>query len=182
MTDPRTGGDPIPDPLATGQTTDPAGEVTPSKSRRKPRRDPVAVLNLAMVVYIFVTLLFALPLVIAPVTFFGGVGLDMDVAGRSETVAELLGGLRWVGAVLLAWAISGILVLARPSGKAIFVTAGALQMTFAALAFLYSWSISEYAWDSWYHSLATAILIAATLVMWWARFVGRKAFRGVEPE
>lgn len=178
MTDPRTGGDPNPDPQPTGQT----GEVAPAKPRRKPRRDPVAVLNLAMVVYIFVTMLFALPLVIAPVAFFDGIGLDMEVAGRSETVAELLGGLRWVGAVLLAWAISGILVLARPSGKAIFVTAGSLQMTFAALAFLYSWSISEYAWDSWYHSVATAILIAATLVMWWARLVGRKAFRGVEPE
>ena len=178
MTDPRADGDPLP----MDQPGDGTGEVPPSKSQRKPRRDPVATLNLAMVVYIFVTMLFALPLVIAPTGFLSGIGLDMDVIGRDETVAELLGGLRWVGAVLLAWAISGILVLARPSGKAIFVTAGSLQMTFAALAFLYSWSISEYTWDSWYHAVATAILIAATLVMWWARLAGRKAFRSAEPE
>lgn len=151
----------------------PSQEPAPGAPGLPPRRavrDPAATLNLAMVVYIFVNLLFALPLVIFPATFFDAIGL------RSST-AELLGGLRWVGAVLLAWAISGILVLARPGGRAIFVTTGALQLTFAALAFLYSWSLGEYGWSTWYQAAATVVLVAGSLVMWWARLAGRKLLR-----
>ena len=148
---------------------EPAPERGRGRVARK-RRDPLATLNIAMVVYIFVTMLFALPIVIFPVAFFDGIGLE-------RLVAEQLGGLRWVGAVLLTWAISGILVLARPGGRAIFVTTGALQMTFAALAFLYSWSIGEAMWSAWYHSIATAILIGASVVMWWARLASRKVLR-----
>ena len=147
----------------------PEGEAEPV-SPPKPPRDPAATLNLAMLVYIFVTMIFALPLVIFPETFFDVVGLD-------DRVAADLGGLRWVGAVLLAWAVSGILVLARPGGRAIFVTTGSLQMTFGALAFIYSWSVGEYGWATWYQLLATATLVAASLVLWWARFSGRKLLR-----
>lgn len=136
---------------------------------RRPR-DPASTLNLALLVYILVMLVFALPLVIFPVTFFDAIGLD-------ERTAQDLGGLRWVGAVLLAWAISGILVLARPGGRAIFVTTGALQFTLGALGFLYSWSLSEYAWDLWYHLLATALLVAGSIVLWWARLSARKVLR-----
>lgn len=136
----------------------------------KKKRDPAALLNLAMVVYIFINLLFALPLVIFPASFF-------DVIGLSESTADDLGGLRWVGAVLLAWAISGILVLARPGGRAIFVTTGALQLSLAALSFLYSWSIKEFEWDSWYHLASIAVLVLGALVMWWARFIGRRVFK-----
>lgn len=145
-----------------------------SESRGRPARqprDPAAVLNIAMVVYIFVTLLFALPLVIMPVTYF-------DVIGLEGSVADQLGGLRWVGAVLLAWAVSGIIVLARPGGRAIFLTTGALQFTAGALAFLYSWSIDEYAWSVYYQAFATIVLIAGSIVLWWARFAGRRVLRG----
>ncbi len=144
----------------------PVGDARP----RRAQRDPAATLNIAMVVYIFINLLFALPLVIFPATFFDVIGLDSQAS-------ELLGGLRWVGAVLLAWAISGILVLARPGGRAIFVTTGALQLTMAALAFLYSWSIDEYNWSTWYQAVATAVLIAGSVVLWWARLAGRKVLR-----
>ena len=144
-------------------------ELRPSKPARQPR-DPAATLNLSMLTYVFVTLVFALPLVIFPVAFFDAIGIP-------ERTAEDLGGLRWVGAVLLAWAISGILVLARPGGRAIFVTTGALQFTFGALAFLYSWSIGEYAWDVWYQAFATGLLIAGSIVLWWARFSARKVLR-----
>ena len=152
---------------------DPAVDIDAGEVQAKARRDPAAVLNLAMVVYIFVNLLFALPLVIFPEAFF-------DVIGLPERVAEDLGGLRWVGAVLLAWAVSGILVLARPGGRAIFVTTGALQLTAAALAFLYSWSVDEFEWDSWYHLLSIVILVLGSVVLWWARFVGRRVFKGPE--
>ncbi len=137
---------------------------------RKPPRDPAATLTTAMVVYIFINLAFALPLVVFPATYFDIIGLD-------DSVADELGALRWVGAVLLAWAISGIQVMARPVGKAVFVTTGALQLTLAAVAFLYSWSIREYGWDLWYQILGSAVLTGGAVYMWWARMSGRKLLR-----
>lgn len=140
------------------------------------RRDPYVTLNRAMVVYIFIDLLFALPLLIFPVAFFDAIGMD-------PVVADQMGGFRWVGAALLAWGVSGILVLARPGGRAIFVTTGALQLTFSALAFLYSWSLDEYGWSVVYHLAAAAVLVLGSVYMWWARFVGRAVFKGrpIEP-
>ena len=82
-----------------------------------------------------------------------------------------------MGAVILAWAVSGILVLARPGGRAIFVTTGALQLTFGAASLLYSWSVSEYEWSTWYHALATLILAGGALYMWWARLRGREVLK-----
>lgn len=134
------------------------------------KRDPATVLTSAMVVYVFINLLFAIPLLVAPSSFFDAVGLSSAVAGQ-------LDGLRWVGAVLLAWAVSGILVLARPHGRAIFVTTGALQLTFAAAAFIYSWSVSEYEWGTWYHFIATLILAAGAGYMSWARLRGRAVLK-----
>lgn len=153
---------------ALSPTPEERPEPAPIEARRP--RDPASTLNLALLVYVLVMLVFALPLVIFPVTFFDAIGLD-------ERTAQDLGGLRWVGAVLLAWAISGILVLARPGGRAIFVTTGALQFTLGALGFLYSWSLREYAWDLWYHLLATAVLVAGSVVLWWARLSARKVLR-----
>lgn len=141
---------------------------------RKPPRDPAATLTSAMVVYIFVNLAFALPLVIFPAAYFDVIGLD-------KTVADQLGGLRWVGAVLLAWAITAIQVMARPGGKAVFVTTGATQLTFGALAFLYSWSIHEFDWALWYHALASLIWTLGAVYLWWARMSGRKLLKGGTP-
>jgi len=138
----------------------------------KQKRDVASLLTSAMVVYVFVNLIFALPLLVAPESFFDGIGL-------TDRVADQLGGLRWVGAVLLAWAVSGILVLARPEGRAIFVTTGALQLTFGALALVYSWSISEYEWSLWYHAVATLVLAVGAVYMWWARLRGRSVLKGV---
>jgi hypothetical protein len=135
------------------------------------KRDPASTLTTAMLVYIFVTLLLALPIVIVPGAFFDAIGLE-------SAVADQMNGLRWVGAVLLAWAVSGILVLARPEGRAIFVTAGALQMTFAALSLLYSWSVSEYEWATWYQVLITLVVLGASVFLWWARLTGRKVLSG----
>jgi len=143
------------------------------RGQRSPRRqrEPAATLTSAMVVYIFINLLFALPLFASPEAFFDAIGLR-------EAVANDLGGLRWVGAVILAWAIAGILVLARPEGRAIFVTTGALQLSLGALGFLYSWSLSEHRWSTWYHALASGILTGGALYLWWARFRGRAIFKG----
>ena len=151
-------------------------EAVPPEEPREPAvrrapRDPAATLTAAMVVYIFVNLAFALPLVIFPAAYF-------DVIGLADNVADQLGGLRWVGAVLLAWSITAIQVLARPGGKAVFVTTGAMQLTFGAVAFLYSWSIGEYGWDLWYQVLASVIWTGGAVYLWWARMSGRKLLKG----
>ncbi|HEX9643480.1 MAG TPA: hypothetical protein VGC11_05735 [Acidimicrobiia bacterium] len=130
-------------------------------------RDPASTLTTAMLVYIFVTLVLALPIVILPAAFFDVIGLD-------DVVADEMGGLRWVGATLLAWAIAGILVMARPGGRAIFVTTGALQLTLAGLALMYSWSVGEYGWSTAYQVLVTIVVCAAAAFLWWARLSARK--------
>jgi hypothetical protein len=137
---------------------------------RKPR-DPATTLTTALVVYIFINLVLALPLVIFPVTYFKAIGLD-------GATADLLGGLRWVGAVLLAWSITAIAVMARPAGRGVFVTAGATQLTLGAVGFLYSLSVHEYHWSAWYQWLCTIVLCAGAVYMWWARLSGRKLLRG----
>ncbi|MDJ0925317.1 MAG: hypothetical protein QNJ77_12215 [Acidimicrobiia bacterium] len=152
---------------------DPGSQTGTGDTGRK-QRDPAATLTSAMVVYIFVNLTFALPLVIFPAAYFDFIGLDADAADQ-------LGGLRWVGAVLLAWSIIAIQVLARPGGKAVFVTAGAFQLTFGAVAFLYSWSIREYGWDLWYQVVASLVWIGGAVYLWWARMSGRKVLRGNPP-
>jgi hypothetical protein len=152
----------------TPEELDPAGISVEST---RTRRDPAVTLSMAMVVYIFVNMAFALPLVIFPSAYFDLIGLD-------DAVADQLGGLRWVGAMLLAWSISGIQVMARPEGKAVFVTTGASQLTFGALAFLYSWSIREYHWDLWYQVLSSLLLTGGAVYMWWARMSGRKLLKG----
>jgi ABC-type Fe3+-siderophore transport system permease subunit len=155
-----------------GNRDDPllGGEVgTPPEERKQ--RDPVSTLTSAMLVYIFVNLAFALPLAIFPAAYFDIIGLD-------STVADQLGGLRWVGGMLLAWSIAAIQVMARPGGKSVFVTTGAFQMTFGAVAFLYSWSIREYKWDVWYQAIASIILTLGAVYMWWARMSARKLLKG----
>lgn len=155
---------------------DPTEPVEPA-TRREPKkpRDPASTLTTAFVVYIFVNLALALPLVIFPVAYFEIIGLDDSAAGN-------LGGLRWVGAVLLAWSITGIAVMARPEGRGVFVTAGAVQLTMGALGFMYSWSISEYRWSTWYQALCSVILTASAVYLWWARLSGRRLLRLAEPQ
>ena len=147
----------------------PEGEEAP-KLKRQPRT-PAETLTYAMVVYILINLLWALPMAIFPETFF-------DIILEGEPQSGQFDGLRWLGAVLLAWAISGILVLARPEGRAIFVTTGALQLSFAALVSLYTWSIDPEQWVLWYDIAGSAIFLAGAVYMWWARFRGRQIFKG----
>jgi hypothetical protein len=153
---------PIPEDL--GESGSP-GEPKP------PPRDPATTLTTAMVVYIFINLAYALPLVIFPAAYFDLIGLD-------DAVASDLGGLRWMGAMLLAWSITAIQVMARPEGKGVFVSTGAFQLTLGALAFLYSWSLREYEWDLWYQVVSSVLLTGGAVYMWWARMSGRKLLKG----
>ncbi len=152
---------PIPEDLGDGSVAEPTSQ----------QRDPATTLTTAMVVYIFINLAFALPLVIFPAAYFDLIGLD-------DAVADELSGLRWVGAMLLAWSIAAIQVMARPEGKGVFVSAGAFQLTLGAVSFLYSWSIREYEWDLWYQVLSSLLLTGGAVYMWWARMSGRKLLKG----
>ncbi len=151
-----------------------ADEVVDVPQSKKPR-DPATTLTTAFVVYIFINLALALPLVIFPVAYFEVIGLD-------DVVADNLGGLRWVGAVLLAWSITAIAVMARPEGRGVFVTAGAAQLTLGALGFLYSGSIDEYGWGTWYQALCSVVLTVGAVYLWWARLSGRKLLRSQDQE
>ena len=149
----------------------PSGDGEPIVPARKPPRTPADTLTSAMIVYILINLLWAIPMVSVPESFF-------DLILREEPLAGQFDGLRWLGAVLLAWAISGILVLARPEGRAIFVTTGALQLTFAALVSLYTWSIDPEQWEIWYHIVGSGLFGAGAIYMWWARLRARQIFKG----
>jgi hypothetical protein len=133
---------------------------------QKPPRDPADTLRLALLVYIVVNLLIGIPLMLIPVGF-------LDFIGVERNIAEELAGLRWVGAVLVAWGIGGVLVMARPVGRAYFVTVGALQMTFAAVTFLYSWWTGESLGSVWFQTVASVVLVGAAAYLWWARLRAR---------
>jgi CHASE2 domain-containing sensor protein len=124
-----------------------------------------------MIVYIAINLLFGIPIAAAPRGFF-------DFVGMAPNVADDLGGMRWLGASLLAWGVSGIIVLMRPEGRSTFVTAGALQLTAAAVALLYSWSAGEYEWSTWFQAVATIIVLGGAVYLGFARLAGRKVLKG----
>lgn len=140
-------------------------EEEPPKEGRIPR-DRADTLRLALIVYIVVNLALGIPLTLVPVGFLDFIGVDQGIAAE-------LGGLRWAGAVLVAWGISAVLVLARPVGRAYFVTVGALQMSFAAAAFLYSWWRHESLGSAWFQVAAGIVLVASAAYLWWARLKAR---------
>jgi hypothetical protein len=126
-------------------------------------------LRWAMLWYGAVNLTVGLPLMLVPVEFLRLIGVD-------DATAVELGGLRWIGAMLVAWGIAGLLIMARPAGRAYFVTAGALQMTFGAGALLYSSFSDEQLASLWFHTLITVVFVATAVYLWVARFRAKDAF------
>jgi len=151
-------------------------EAFDEEGAREPRtpRDPADTLRLALIVYVVVNLALGIPLALVPIGFLDFIGVD-------PVIASELGGLRWVGAVLVAWGISAVLVLARPVGRAYFVTVGALQMTLAAVAFFYSWWRHESLGSAWFQAAAGVVLVASAVYLWWARLKARSVLAFDEP-
>lgn len=141
---------------------DAIGEAPPPPSR-------TGSLRWAMLWYIAVNLVLGLPLMLVPVEFLRLVGVD-------DATAVALGGLRWVGAMLVAWAVAGIIIVARPVGRAYFVTAGALQMTFGAGALLYSSFVEEQLGSLWFHTLLTVVFVATAVYLWVVRIRAKDVF------
>jgi hypothetical protein len=135
-----------------------------------PRESGAGILRWAMLWYVFVNLAIGVPLMLFPERFLKLIGVDDAIA------VELGGGLRWVGAMLVAWAVAALIIVARPGGRAYFVTAGALQMTFAAGALLYSSYVDEQLASLWFHTLLTVVFVGTALFLWLARLRARDAF------
>ena len=127
------------------------------------------ILRWAMLWYVAVNLAVGLPLLLIPVQFLSLIGVD-------DATAIALGGLRWVGAMLVAWAVAALMIVARPAGRAYFVTAGALQMTFGAGALLYSSFAEEQLASLWFHTLITVVFVGTAIYLWVARFRAKEAF------
>lgn len=140
----------------------PAFEPSPERSPR----GPGDTLRTALLGYVVVNLIFAIPLTLAPSAALSFIGVD-------DQVASELGGLRLLGAMLAAWAVAGLLVVARPGGRAYFVTAGALQMTAALAALVYSALVGESLGDTWFQIVAIVLVGASALTLWWARVRAR---------
>lgn len=122
-----------------------------------------------MIWYIAVNLAIGLPLMLFPAEF-------LDLIGVDDATAVALGGLRWVGAMLVAWAVAGLMIVARPAGRAYFVTAGALQMTFGAGALIYASIVEEQLAALWFHTLLTVVFVGTAAFLWVARFRAKEAF------
>jgi drug/metabolite transporter (DMT)-like permease len=96
-------------------------------------------------------------------------------AGASDSVLEVLEGMRWAGAVLVAWAVGGMLVLSRPEGRQTMVTTFALQYTLAAAALMVSAVADEFFWaESWFVVLAIVVVGAVAAYLWYGRWAGRR--------
>lgn len=135
-------------------------------SAEKPPRDPSETLRIALLVYVVVNLLLGVPLTLGPSASLSFIGVD-------EQVASELGGLRLLGAMLVAWAVAALLVAARPAGRAYFVTAGALQMTAASAALVYSALVDEALGDTWFQVVAIVLVGGCAVLLWWARVRSR---------
>ena len=126
-------------------------------------------LRWAMLWYTAVNLAIGLPLLLIPVQF-------LDIIGVDDAAAVTVGGLRWIGAMLTAWAVAAIIIVLRPGGRAFFVTAGALQMSFGAAALLYSSVVEEQLASLWFHTLITVVFVGTAVYLWVARFRAKEAF------
>ena len=146
-------------------TDDSSGPIEEQPTSRVPR-DPAGTLRLALAVYVAVDLALGIPLAIAPVGF-------LELIGVEDVVAAELGGLRWVGASLVAWGIGGVLVYARPVGRAYFVTVGALQLSLASIAMLYSTWTGDSLGSGWFQGLAILVFVLSAAFLSWARLRAR---------
>jgi len=151
---------------------DGAGDEEPSEETPEAPSAPSrsGALRWAMLWYVAVNLAIGLPLTLFPVQFLELIGVD------EATAVELGAGLRWVGAMLVAWAVAALLIVARPGGRGYFVTAGALQMTFGAGALLYSSFVDEQLASLWFHTLITVVFVGTAAYLWIVRYRAKDVF------
>jgi hypothetical protein len=135
--------------------------------------DPGTHLRLSVLAYVAVNLAYGLPIMLWPDLVWG------TLAGANDVELELLAGFRWSGAILVAWAVGGLLVLSRPEGRQTMVTTFALQYTLAAAALVLSAVADEFFWaETWFVLLSIAAITAVGGYLWYGRWAGRRALNG----
>lgn len=130
--------------------------------------EPGTHFRLSVLLYIAVSFAFGLPIALWPDLIWG------TLAGASDPVLEVMTGMRWAGAILIAWAVGGLLVLARPKGRQTMVTTFALQFSLAAAALVISALADEFTWaETWFVLFSIIAVGGAALYLWYGRWVGR---------
>ncbi len=140
-----------------------------SKAAEASPLEPGTHLRLSVLLSIVVNLAYGLPIALWPDLIWG------TLAGARSSEVELLSGMRWSGAILIGWAIGGVLVLSRPKGRQTMVTTFALQFSLAAVALVVSALADEFVWaDTWFVLVAIVGVGASALYLWYGRWAGRE--------
>jgi hypothetical protein len=146
--------------------TTPPPDTTP---RESVPLEPGTHFRLSVLLYVAVSLAFGLPIALWPDLIWG------TLAGGSDSVLEVMTGMRWAGAILIAWAIGGMLVLTRPKGRQTMVTTFALQFSLATAALILSALADEFVWaETWFVLFSIVSVAASALYLWYGRWVGRE--------
>jgi hypothetical protein len=146
--------------------TTPPPEATP---RESVPLEPGTHFRLSVLLYVAVSLLFGLPTALWPGLIWG------TLAGASDSVLAVMDGMRWAGAILIAWAAGGLLVLARPKGRQTMVTTFALQFSLATVALVFSALTDEFTWaETWFVVFSIVAVGGSGLYLWYGRWVGRE--------
>lgn len=131
-------------------------------------RDPRSGLNSTLLLYIIVAAAYGLPMTLVPDVLWDTIG------GVDETAAEVLTGMRWAGAMLLALGFGALLVLRNPRGQRTFVTFLAVQTGATAAALIYSATANEYPGHDWFVWGAGLIAAGVSALLWWVRVSARR--------
>lgn len=148
--------------------TTPPIDPTPQAAEPSPL-EPGTHLRLSVLLSVVINLAYGLPVALWPDLIWG------TLAGGTSAEVELLSGMRWSGAILIAWAIGGFLVLSRPKGRQTMVTTFALQFSLAAVALAFSALTDEFVWaDTWFVLVSIVGVGASALYLWYGRWAGRE--------
>jgi len=145
------------------------GSTTPQPAPKPEPLQPGTHLRLSVLIYVGINVVYGLPIALWP-------DLIWDTVAGGDS-AELVGlmSARWAGAILLAWAVGGLLVLTRPQGRQTMVTTFALQTSFATVALIVSALADEFVWaDTWFVLFAIVAIGAESLYLWYGRWAGRE--------
>ena len=148
--------------------TTPSEPVVPDQPAKEPL-EPGTHLRLSVLAYVVLNVAYGLPIALWPDLIW------KNIAGAEGLQLEALRSVRWAGAILLAWAIGGLLTLARPEGRQTMVTTFALQFSFATAALVVSALADEFAFvRTWFVLLAIAAIGLAAGYLWYGRWAGRR--------
>ena len=118
----------------------------------------IKLLNLAMIIYIIIALVYGILYLLAPQVLVEAQG--------GEPVAS--GWLRWTGGVLIALGVGAILVYRNPVKQDAFVITITLGCLLTGLALLYA-LLFELSGNAWFTALPMIILLILAVLLWLGR-------------